>query len=448
MTSQTPADPSTQHDPYAAFRHRAFRVYASSYALAVVSSLMLSFAAKYEINELMRDAPGGPEKWLGLLGAVGAVPILGFSLVAGHVVDHFDRKRVLLITQAILTVCPLLLATVALGGKMSVWAIYAIVLVNGTALAFARPARASMISLLVPRRDFSSAVTWNSSIFETAGILAPVVAAAIIAAFSLPVALICASVFMGACAIISLALPSAGDSRDGTPTKTDRPGWQSLLDGVRFVLRTRLLFAAMALDLFAVLLGGATYLLPVFADRLEAGKLGLGLMVAAPAVGAITMALVQAHRPPLKRAGRAMLIAVIGFGLATIIFGLSTSLWVTLPALVMLGACDNISVIVRHSLVQLVTPDSMRGRVTAVNQVFIGASNELGGVESGATAWAFGPVASVVGGGIGVIGVVGVISLVYPEIRKLGRLADVQPGRMPQDAADAAQTNPTQQSPA
>ena len=443
--TQTDSPEPTEHDPYAAFRHAAFRIYVSSYALAVISSLMLSFAAKFEVNELTRSQPGGAARYLGLLGGVGAVPILGLSLFAGHAVDRFSRKHLLMLTQMILTICPALFALIVKLHLNNVWAVYGIVLANGTALAFARPARASLIGNLVPRADFGSAVTWNSSIFEMAGILAPAIAGLLVGAVSLTAALLVSSTCMAACTIISIALPNptvALPAAGGT-----RPGWHSLLAGVRFVMHTRLLFAVMALDLFAVLLGGATYVMPIFADRLGVGARGLGWMMSAPAVGAITMALIQAHRKPFSRAGPTMMFAVVGFGLATIVFGLSHTLWVTLPALALLGACDNVSVIVRHSLVQLLTPDAMRGRVTAVNQVFIGASNELGGVESGVTAALFGPVASVVAGGIGVIGVVIGIAIRYPEVRRLGRLADVEPGRLPDDA-DPAQQNPTQQSPA
>ena len=411
------------HDPYAAFRHPAFWVYLSSYVLAVFSSAMMSFAARFEVNELTRHSSQGAAYYLGLLGAVGAIPVIGLSLFAGHVADRFNRKHVLLLTQVVLTICPALFALLAWRGGLTVWTVYAIVLANGVALTFGRPARSALISTLVPRSVFSNAVTWNSSFAETSAILGPALAGPITAGAGLEVALAVAAACMGLCLAISLLLPS-GRVDDDKPR--EQLNWHSLLAGFRFVFRTRLLFATMSLDLFAVLFGGATYLMPVFADRLGVGPSGLGWMQAAPGVGALSMALLQAHRPPFRRAGRAMLIAVAGFGIATIIFGLSQSLLLSLGMLVLMGAFDNVSVIVRHSLVQLLTPDPMRGRVSAVNQVFIGSSNEIGGFESGMTAKLFGsPVASVVVGGVAVIGIVGIIAARFPEVRRLGRLRDV-----------------------
>jgi MFS family permease len=412
------------HDPYAAFRHRPFWIYLSSYVLAVISSAMLSFAAKFEVNELTRSSDRGPDYYLGLLGATGAIPIIFLSLFAGHVVDRFNRKAILLITQVVLSICPAVFAFLAWGGLHSVWTVYAIVLINGSTLAFARPARTALISSLVPRKDLSNAITWNSTFFETSAAIGPAFAGFTIAGAGLSIAMLICAAFMATCLLMSLALPNPA-----TPSGEGREllSWRSLMSGFRFVFNTRLLFAVMALDLFAVLFGGATYLMPRFADRLGVGAFGLGCMVAAPGVGAIAMALSQAHLPPFKRAGSAMLLAVITFGIATIAFGLSRSYYLSLAMLFVIGAADNVSVIVRHSLVQLLTPDSMRGRVSAVNQVFIGSSNEIGGFESGMTAKLFGsPVTSVVVGGAAVLAVVGVIAARFPEVRRLGRLHEVE----------------------
>ena len=426
------------HDPYAAFRHRAFWIYIGGYVLAVVSSAMLAFAAKYEVNELTRSSLHGPDYYLGLLGAVGALPILFLSLFAGHVVDRFNRKHVLLLTQAVLTICPAVFALCAWRGLHSVWTIYAIVLVNGSMLAFARPARTALISALVPRDTLANAITWNSTFFETSAAIGPAFAGFTIAGGGLTQAMILCAAFMAVCLVMSFALPSPTIS---AADRRERMSWASLLSGFRFVFHTRLLFAVMSLDLFAVLFGGATYLLPRFADQLGVGAFGLGLMVAAPGVGAITMALSQAHLPPLRRAGWAMLLAVSLFGLATIVFGLSRSMWLSLPMLFIMGAADNISVIVRHSLVQLLTPDAMRGRVSAVNQVFIGSSNELGGFESGMAAKLFGsPTASVVVGGAAVMAVVAAIAARFPEVRRLGRLHDVDAAALPQPPKLTAST--------
>jgi MFS family permease len=218
--------------------------------------------------------------------------------------------------------------------------------------------------------------------------------------------------------------PAAGASARSTGPS----GLSSLVAGLRFVWGTQIILATITLDLFAVLLGGATYLLPVFAEnRLGVGAVGLGWLRAAPAVGALVMGIALAHLPPMRRAGRALLWAVAGFGAVTIVFGLSHSFALSLLMLALTGAFDNVSVIVRHTLVQVLTPDSMRGRVSAVNNIFIGASNELGGFESGLTGKLFGPVASVVGGGIGTLVVVAAVALIWPQVRRLGALAGVAP---------------------
>jgi len=213
-----------------------------------------------------------------------------------------------------------------------------------------------------------------------------------------------------------------------TESRKEPASLKTLLAGIHFVWRNQIILATISLDLFAVLLGGATYLLPIFATSiLHVGPVGFGWLRAAPALGAATMAMLIAHLPPMKNAGRDLLLAVIGFGVATIIFGLSRNFWLSLAMLYLTGAFDNISVVVRHTLVQVLTPDEMRGRVSAVNNVFIGASNELGGWESGLTAQIFGPIVSVVGGGIGTILVVLATAFTWPQLRRFGSLHDAQP---------------------
>jgi MFS family permease len=216
--------------------------------------------------------------------------------------------------------------------------------------------------------------------------------------------------------------------------------WRNLLAGIRFVWQTKLILATITLDLFAVLLGGATYLLPIYAeDILHVGARGLGFLRSAEAVGAISMAMLLAHLPPMRHAGRTMLLAVAGFGAATIVFGLSTWFWLSLVMMFLIGALDNISVVVRHTLVQMLAPDAMRGRVSAVNNVFIVSSNDLGGLESGVLARLFGPVAAVVIGGAGALVVVLTWARLWPEILTIGRLCDVRPARVPSAAEQAAQ---------
>jgi MFS family permease len=308
-------------------------------------------------------------------------------------------------------------------------AMYALVLLNATTLVFARPARQSLLPQLVPTHVFGNAVTWNSSIFEVCSTAGPAVGGLLIAFAGAPAAYLLNAALLVACAIITTRFPATPVTR-----RNEAPGFRSLLAGVSFVWTRKLMLGVMLLDLFAVLLGGAVYLLPAFAkDILHVGAIGFGSLRAAPALGACAMAMVLAHRPPMRRAGRALLLAVAGFGCATIVFGLSKNFWLSFVMLICCGACDNISVVVRHTLVQLLTPDAMRGRVSAVNQIFIGSSNELGGLESGVTAAWWGPVRSVVVGGIGTLVTVIAIALAFPPLRRLGRLDRVKPDE-PNDA--------------
>jgi len=407
------------HDPYEAFRHAAFRLYAASYFLAIVGSQVLSATVQWDVYQKSKDPFA-----IGLVGLIGAVPVILLALPAGHVADRFSRKRVLLVTQALLAAAPLALAVLNWWNSQGVSLIvtFSLVGANAVALTFARPARASIVPNLVPRIAYPNAFVWMSSLFETAAWVGPAVAGALImlgVAWSYFLAGLC----LVCCFGITLCLPR---DRPSEPAAHE-PDWRSLSAGLRFVFGAPLLIASMTLDLLAVLLGGATYLLPIFAERLQVGPIGYGWMRAAPAIGALAMAVVQAHRPPIARAGRTLLLAVATFGAATIVFGLSQDYWLSLAMLAVVGASDNLSVVIRHTLVQSLTPDSMRGRVSAVNQVFIGASNELGGLESGVTARLFGPVMSVVAGGVGTLFVVLGVAGKWPQIRRLGSLRDIQP---------------------
>lgn len=378
---------------------------------------MISATVGWVVYEQTKDPAA--LAWMGL---VQAIPLILFSLPAGQIADSLPRRRVMVTTQIIVTLSSTVMAYLAVIGALSPIAIYAVLLVNGIAGTFGRPARSSVLPSLVPEGDFQSAVTWNSTMFETLGVLSPWIAGMVLAYASAAAALVTAVVCMIGGIALTMMLP---DYR--IVGRREPVSFSQLMAGVRFVFRTRLMLAAMSLDLFAVLLGGATFLLPVFAERLGVGVVGYGWLRAAPPLGAIVTALIIAHRAPMQHAGRALLIAVAGFGVATIFFGLSTSFWISFGALVFCGVFDNISVVVRHTLVQTLTPDSMRGRVSAVNQVFIGSSNDLGGFESGITAKWFGPVASVVGGGIGTILVVLVVNVIFPQVRRLGSLRDLRP---------------------
>ena len=414
---RSPAPP--HHDPYAALRSRVYLLYVASYALAIIGGQVQSVAIAWQIYQKTQSALS-----LGWVGGIQVIPLFVLALPAGHIADTVSRKKLLITTQWLLAMWGVILAALAYYGRawpMLVPAMYGLILLNAVTLVFARPARQSLLPQLVPAHMFSNAVTWNSSIFEICSMAGPAIGGFFVAYFGPPMAYLLNAALLVACAILTTQFPA-------TPvTKRDEaPGFRSLLAGVSFVWTRKLMLGVMLLDLFAVLLGGAVYLLPVFAkDILHVGATGFGWLRAAPSFGAFTMALILAHRPPMKRAGRALLLAVTGFGAATIVFGLSGHFWLSFCMLICCGACDNVSVVIRHTLVQLLTPDAMRGRVSAVNQIFIGSSNELGGMESGVTAAWWGPVRSVVFGGIGTLVTVAAIGSTFPRLRKLGRLDQV-----------------------
>jgi MFS family permease len=297
--------------------------------------------------------------------------------------------------------------------------IYLLLFVSGTARTFAWAARSSFFPTLVPRDAFANAVTWNSSVFQIGSVVGPAISGFIVAHISFScvyiVDAICSFLFF----LLVLPIPRA----PAREKREEQNTWRSLQAGMRFVLSKHVILATITLDLFAVLLGGATALLPMFADQiLHVGAVGLGWMRAMPAIGAFGIALLVAYLPPMKRSGATLLWCVTGFGIATILFGLSRVFWFSLAMLFLIGAFDSVSVIIRGTIVQLVTPDEMRGRVSAVNNIFIGTSNEFGALESGLTAALFGPVVSVVGGGIGTILVVLGVAKWWPETLKIGRL--------------------------
>lgn len=312
---------------------------------------------------------------------------------------------------------------------------YACLLATGMARAFQQPAKASLLPQLVPIEHFSNAVTWNTSGFQLASVLGPALGGYLIAVLH-------AKTFAGAIDIAPVRLLDVWfvyvvDACTGLcflacllfvrlkqATRKPQPlSPAAFIAGLHYLGKNRIVLGSILLDMFAVLLGGAVTLLPVYAkDILHAGADGLGWMRAAPAIGAFCVAMLLAHRPPFRRSGYALLLSVAGFGGATIVFGVSQNFWISLLSLFLIGAFDNISVVIRHTLVQVLTPDELRGRVSAINGVFIGASNELGGFESGVVAWAFGPVVSVVSGGIGTILIVAAVATKFPRLRRYGRL--------------------------
>ncbi len=408
-----------RHDPYLAFRHRSYLLLTIGWMVALIGHAIQSTAIGWEIFDRT-----GSALQLGYIAGVQAVPLLLLALPAGHLADTFDRRRIIFFAQLCAAACSVCLALLSYSPTWGVGWMYAAIILNSTALVLGRPARSSLLPMVVPPHAFANAVTWNSSMFQIATVIGPALGGIMIdislrLVGTLSVAFGTAAACIGSFSIVALFL------RLRPIEKSNVPADRSLVAGLRFVWNRKIILAAMSLDLFAVLLGGATYLLPIFAkDILEVGSRGFGWLRSAEAAGALTMTILLAHLPPMKKAGRAILLSVVGYGLATIIFGLSRHFYLSFAMLMAIGACDSISVVIRHTLVQVMTPDNMRGRVAAVNNVFVGASNELGGLESGVTAKLFGPVGSVVLGGFGTIVAVGLIAWRFPQIRRLRALQD------------------------
>jgi MFS family permease len=422
------------HDPYAALRHGDYRCLLSAAVLASIGGEVQAVAIGWELYQRTHDAAA-----LGFAGLAQFLPVLLLALPAGQAADRFSRKLLFQLSQLVMALVALGLESLSVE-QGPVWVVYLLLLLSGACRAFGAPARSALLPQVVPPRALANAVTWNSSGWQIANVAGPALGGLTVALFHFPAAYLLAAL----CCLTSALLMFPIRPRVVARPTTSR-SLASLLAGIRFVWSSQLLLAAITLDLFAVLLGGATALLPMFAkDILHVGAKELGYLRAAPAVGALVMAIVLAHRPPLRRAGPALLVAVAGFGLATIVFGLSTNYWLSLAMLIVTGALDNISVVVRGTLMQMLTPDEMRGRVAAVNTIFISSSNELGAFESGITAWAFGPVVSVVGGGIGTILVVLVSMLRWPALAQLGPLHRIEPTTPTQaEAAIAESETPT-----
>jgi MFS family permease len=407
---------TTRHDPYAALRHRDFRLFLIGWCISVIGNQILEVAVGWDLYQRT-----GSAMTLGWVGLVSAIPIIIFALPAGHLADRLDRRKIMLTMQMLSTICAIALGILAYyHGPLS--AIYSVLFLTAVGKAIGWPARSALVPSLVPTEIFANAIAWNTSGFQTAATTGPALGGLILAwNHNL------AYFFAAACGAVYILMLIPMHTR-GAPTKREPATLKSLAAGIRFVVDTKIILAIITLDLFAVLLGGATYILPIFATNiLHAGATGFGWLRASAAFGALLGAIVMAHLPPMKNAGRALLLAVAGFGLATIIFGLSTNFYLSLIMLFLTGVFDNVSVMVRHTLVQVLTPDHMRGRVSAVNNIFIGASNELGGFESGLTARIFGPIISVVGGGIGTMIVVAATSVIWPQVGKFGSLVDAKP---------------------
>jgi MFS family permease len=403
-----PADPRR-----AVLRNRDFMRFIAARFIATLAVQMQTVAVGWQVYEVTRNPLD-----LGLIGLSQFLPFVLLILPAGHLADSRDRRRILAACFALECVCALLLLAFAARGLESARPVFAVMVLFGVARAFAMPTGQALLPNLVPRAQFGTAVALNSSTWQVATIAGPSLGGLVYLAgpsvvYGAVAALLAASVLM----VLSLRAGGRSEARSAEP-----PGWHALLSGLRFVRSRRLVLGAISLDLFAVLFGGATALLPVYAaDVLQVGPAGLGWLRTAPGVGAALCGIALGVLPISRQVGRWMFGGVIVYGLATLVFGLSTVLWLSLVALLVMGAGDMVSVYVRHLLVQLETPDDIRGRVSAVNAVFIGASNELGEFESGVTAAWFGTVPAVIVGGCATLVVAGVWWRRFPELSRMDR---------------------------
>lgn len=420
---EVPPPPSSEFGPYAAWKNPDYRLYACSWFILTFGKQIETVAVGIHLYERTGDPLA-----LGLLGLVQALPVLLLAIPGGQIADRFDRRRVMMLMLALGTAVSLGLTWLAKVDAPIQW-FYLLLALGATSQALGSPSRSALLPELVSSRVFSNAVTWNSSVFQIASMTGPAVGGLIVGMQKNPMV---AFAVVAVCRLLSLVAITALRHRR-VRRVAQAISWESLVAGVRFVWNTKLILATITLDLFAVLLGGATYLLPIYAtDILHVGATGLGFLRSAEAIGAVSMAMLLAHLPPMRRAGRTMLWAVAGFGVATIIYGISQWFWLSIVMMFLIGALDNISVVVRHTLVQMLTPDEMRGRVSAINNIFIVASNDLGGLESGLTARLFGPVPSVVVGGIGAIVVVLGTARVWPQLLGIGSLQDIRPTEIAQ----------------
>jgi MFS family permease len=407
---------SSMSDTPAVYHSRDFNVFLASRFLSTVAMQIQSVAVGWQVYEITRTPLA-----LGLVGLAEFVPMFLLTLPAGDISDRFDQRKVLAASLFVEGVCGALLVLLTLGHLHKVFLFYLVMMLFGAARGFSGPAGQSLLPFVVPPERLPKSIAWNSSAFQTAVIAGPAIGGFLYAVGPLAAYAVCAICFAGA----AVGMVTLGGRRLARQISQSR-ALERVIEGIRFVRHRPVVLGAISLDLFAVLLGGAAALLPVYArDILYMGPIGLGVLRSAPAVGAALVAISLGRRPLETRTGVKMFAAVAIFGISTILFGVSTNFYLSLAALFVLGASDMVSVFIRSALIQFATPDSMRGRVSAVNMLFIGASNELGEFESGLTAAWFGTVPSFVIGGIGTILVVSIWMKLFPPLRTVDRLADV-----------------------
>lgn len=399
-------------DRFAAFRHVSYTRFFFARFLASFAIQIISVAVGWQMYDETQNT-----LYLGLIGLFQFLPSLVLMLVTGTVADRYNRRAIASICMFISALCAAFLLGLTITDSFAPVPVFAVMIVFGIERAFMAPAVQSLAPNLVPARDLSNAVAWNSSSWQTAAIIGPV-AGGLLYGISATVAYSVALVFLSFSAVLIMLIEKPAQKTLGEPAS-----WNSILAGLRFIRTERVVLGAISLDLFAVLLGGAVALMPVFASEiLVLGPLGLGLLRSAPGIGAIVVAIALATYPIRHHAGLMMFAGVALFGIGTIIFGLSETAWLSIGALMLMGGADMISVYVRETLIALWTPDEVRGRVNAVNMVFVGASNELGEFRAGTMAHVIGPIPAVVIGGAGTLLVSVVWALGFPQLRRIDNL--------------------------
>jgi MFS family permease len=400
----------------AVYRDRDFTIYLASRFLSTVAMQIQSVAVGWQVYEIARTPLA-----LGFVGLSEFVPMFLLTLPAGDISDRFDQRKVLAASMWVEALCGALLVALTFTGLHRALPFYLVMMLFGAARGFSGPAGQSLLPFIVPAERLPKSIAWSSSAFQVAVIAGPAFGGFLYALGPTAAYAVCTVCFAGA----GIGTVSLG-GRYLAARSAETSAVKRVIEGVRFVRHRPVVLGAISLDLFAVLLGGATALLPVYArDILHVGPIGLGVLRSAPAIGAAIVALALGRRPLETRTGVKMFAAVAIFGISTIVFGISTSFYLSLAALFVLGASDMVSVFIRSALIQFATPDAMRGRVSAVNMLFIGASNELGEFESGLTAAWFGTVPAVVIGGIGTMLVVAIWMKLFPPLRTVDRLTDV-----------------------
>ena len=405
-----------RHDAYAVLRVGDFRLFLTFRFFTTIAFQMQGLIVGWQMYELTKDPLA-----LGLIGLAEALPNIATALFAGHAADRYNRKRIIVWFTLLFLVGTTLLflfsiKSLGIVAAFGVFPIYLVVMISGVSRAFLYPAIIALMSQLIPRNLYTNASTWNSTIWHVAAITGPALGGLIYGFFGVRIAYMSVLFFL----FVAITLLGFVKNRPVPQVEAGETLYQRLSSGLRFVFNNQVLLGAMSLDMFAVLFGGAIAMLPIFAaEVLMVGPQGLGFLRAAPMVGAVAMSLIMAHRPPMVHAGRYLMIGVAGFGLSIICFALSRNFYLSMGVLMLSGMFDNISVIIRATAMQLLTPNEMRGRVASVNAIFIGSSNEIGSFESGLAAKLIGLIPSVIFGGIMTLGIVGFTSKFAPKLRKL-----------------------------